>query len=161
LEIEISKLTDQRIDLNKRPSSATEKKLADLRLSAQHFRDIKHDPTPSRLANAFSTECCIVSDADLLRALITRDGKVLQLRGNYILPGTAFRSRQTIEAGDVLPDDARDDEEGGAEQTVTQTITLPAGISRRINNLFLCNKDMKEALDQHSGGKMKTTEGVQ
>jgi hypothetical protein len=108
-----------------------------LRHHAQSFLKRNYDPSPDRLAGIFCRECAVGDDANLIESLVNRDGRVLRNRERTILPGSAFRRRQTQDS-----DAARSAEEVKTDVAMEQTIEWPAGISHRIQNLFTLNLDL-------------------
>ncbi|MBW3508264.1 hypothetical protein [Janthinobacterium sp. NKUCC06_STL] len=124
------------------PRQLTEK-LAALRTCAGNFLLQQYDPTPDNLASTFCMECHGADDAMLLRNLVQRDGQVLQLRADRIIPGAAFRATldPSLGAAHAAP---RSDEESGIETAVdTSSMPIfPDGISRRIPNFFYLNLDL-------------------
>jgi hypothetical protein len=77
-----------------------------------------------------------------LRELVKRDGRVLRLRGDDVLPGPAYQGREQRE-----PNLARN--EADAEAAAPETsIDWPAGLSFRVRNLFLLNADLRGDLER-------------
>jgi hypothetical protein len=118
---------------------AVEKKLAALRSAAQGYLAKKADPTEGRIATSFCLSCVEPDPAQIIRNLVTRDSRVLLLRGDDILAGPAFVGRpQTA--------DADEDTEGpGAENA--DRVPVPQGISPRIQNLYLLELDLRGQLE--------------
>jgi hypothetical protein len=118
---------------------AVEKKLTALRSAARGYLEKKADPTEGRIATSFCQSCVEPDPAQIIRNLVTRDNRVLLLRGNDILAGPAFVGRpQTA--------DADEDTEGpGAENA--DRVPLPQGISPRIQNLYLLELDLRGQLE--------------
>lgn len=114
-----------------------------LRNQAQQFLDKNHDPTPDKLAWKFCEECANTDDILLLTALVKRDDRVLRLRERGIVPGPAFKGKQSYQ--DNSPDLGDD---GNAVNVAEHEIPWPDGISHRIRNLFSLNLDLHGELDQ-------------
>jgi hypothetical protein len=138
---------DQRLSLAASLETSIVEKVAKLQAQAQNFLDLQHDPTPDQQARLFCTECCQENRATLLSALVKRDGRVLKLVDNAVVPiaGVAFRAPPAIEEdsenlGDLLDSTGS----GGAELP-----TLPQGISQRVYNLYLLYQDLQGALDPY------------
>ncbi|WP_234473045.1 hypothetical protein [Erwinia sp. S63] len=106
-------------------SDAAEK----LRICAQAFLDLQHNDAA---ANQFCSECTL-EPAALLRALVSRDGHILKLKGDLIEPGPAFDSSRSQFY------QATDEEEQYAPEA---SGFWPAEISWRIRNLFRLNLDL-------------------
>jgi hypothetical protein len=73
----------------------------------------------------------------ILKSLVNRDGRVLQLRGDTVVPGAAFRGVQAQSSEDV-----NDTEDVGEGSGLSTGLQWPEGISVRIQNLFLMNADL-------------------
>lgn len=100
--------------------------LKPLRQAAQQYLDMGHVDGDAR---AFARECC---GDDSVRSLVRRDGQVLQLRGERIVPGPAFRGSPQRLGNDT-------DEEDGPQPAA---VPLPPHISFRVRNLWLLHHDM-------------------
>jgi hypothetical protein len=115
-------------------STVVQQALKTLGRNARAFLDLQHHDTD---ANQFCSECSGEAVA-VLRALVSRDGHILQLHGEHIEPGAAFKAtglpsgQQPEEQDDLLP--AADG-------------FWPADISGRIPNLFLLNLDLHGELN--------------
>lgn len=111
-------------------------KIADLRAAGQAFLDAGHTEPG---AIEFCRQCNNKEDAEVLQSLVERDGHVLRLVGQAVLPGPAFR-------GAVLPVSDSDDD---ADSPYTKKrIPLPEHISYRMRNLYLLNLDLQGNLDR-------------
>ncbi|WP_316195989.1 hypothetical protein [Bradyrhizobium sp. SZCCHNRI3052] len=117
---------------------AIQKHLGKLRNSAQRFLDEEDDPTEARIATSFCRECIVADPAQIISNLVTRDRRVLQLRNNNIVPGSAFVGRPQAE-------DAEEDAAGPGTENVSR-IPLPEGISSRVQNLYLFELDLNDRL---------------
>jgi hypothetical protein len=114
--------------------------LADLRLSAERYLAFSHtDPD----AMAFCRECALTSNAEQLAHLLRRDGRVLRLVNRQVKPGSAFR-RAMQNAGTRDSSAASDPEDAGQ---VDGVIAWPAGLSFRVRNLHVLNRDLLEEPD--------------
>lgn len=123
-------------DAHKR--SPVQTRLASLREAAQRFLNEERDPTEGRMAMAFCRECAAVDLTAIICNLVKRDGRVLRLVGNDVLPGAAFSRQPQAETPD-------DEGEGlGADNTAR--VSVPAGISGRIRNLYLLDLDLRGRL---------------
>ncbi|WP_250537645.1 hypothetical protein [Caballeronia sp. INML3B] len=114
-------------------------KLDALRGAAQRFHDEKRTESE---ANHFCDDCLLPDDKRLLRELVKRDGRVLRLRGDDVVPGSAYQGREQREAGPAR-------NEGDGESAAPDTsIDWPAGLSFRVRNLFLLNADLHGDLER-------------
>lgn len=80
---------------------------------------------------------CRGKGRDVLRTLISRDGSVLRLAGNEIVPGAAFSHAAEITGS----------AQGGLDAPQTSALALPKNISYRVGNLYMLNLDMAGQLD--------------
>lgn len=127
------------LSLREELSSGLRAKLSALRGAAQRFRNEKRTEAE---ANRFCNDCLLPDDKRLLRELVKRDGRVLRLRGDDVLPGPAYQGREQRE-----PNLARN--EADAEAAAPETsIDWPAGLSFRVRNLFLLNADLRGDLER-------------
>ncbi|MGF6296378.1 hypothetical protein [Paraburkholderia youngii] len=129
-------------------------KFETLRRAAQRFRTEKHTDAE---ANRFCDDCLLPDDKRLLRELVKRDGRVLRLRGDDVVPGSAYQGREQREAGP-----GRNDAEAEAVAPDT-SIDWPTGLSFRVRNLFLLNADLRGDLERwlnQTDGIVSVTEGV-
>ncbi|MFH8136342.1 hypothetical protein ABU178_19550 [Pantoea osteomyelitidis] len=123
-----------RFALNQTFSKVVQQALKTLERNARAFLELRHRDAD---ANQFCSECSGEAVA-VLRALISRDGHILQLNGEHIEPGAAYKAtglpagRQPGEQDDLPP--AADG-------------FWPADISGRILNLFLLNLDLHGELN--------------
>lgn len=142
IEAMIGSSSERRLQLSNPLPQIVEERCQILRLAADDFLKQAADPPPNLEANKFCRECTEPStDADVLRNLIAREGRVLQLKGSDIVPGSAF-------AGKEMTDTERSDEEGGADTPPPGKRHWPAGISHRVSNLSMMSSDLKGELDQ-------------
>ena len=100
---------------------------------ATSFLDRGHDPTGG-VAKTFCTELADPDAALMLGKLVARDGRVLILRGTNVEPGAGF-----AEADEASGDPP-------VEAGTGARAKWPAGISPRVNNLFLMNLDLRGEL---------------
>ena len=99
------------------------------------FLDRGRDPTGG-VAKTFCTELADPDAALMLGKLVARDGRVLILRGTNVEPGAGF--------GTV----ANDAGDAALEADVDGSDRWPAGISPRVNNLFMMTLDLRGELGQ-------------
>lgn len=110
-------------------------RVATLQERCRTFLQTGPDNSPGGQAGAFCRECLQPSPADVIRALVARDGQVLRLSQDRIRPGPAFRSGASLAAAS----DGRAAAEAGA-------IRWPEGMSRRVENLFYLGMDLDGVL---------------
>jgi hypothetical protein len=114
-------------------------KIDALRTKASVFLAESH---ADKEANVFCRECSQSDDVQVLRALVSRDARVLRQRGNDVVPGPAFQPHaahaQTV----------ADDDPGADAVPSLSTGVWPDGVSFRIRNLFLLNADLHGELDR-------------
>lgn len=108
--------------------------VATLRHAALKFLALGHGDLE---ANRFCRDCSDVDEISVLAVLVRRDGQVLRLVGEEVLPGLAFGRG----AGPVS--DAAEDAE---VPTGAADIPLPEGVSHRVRNLYLLNLDLHDKL---------------
>lgn len=123
-----------------------------LRAAAQAYVDFGHDPIADGSATAFCRDCLFSDPAETLRALVRRDGRVLRLVGDLVLPGAAFRD--VVDSPGASADEARiiDGSESTEETGITTEIAWPENMSFRMANLFLLNLDLNGGLSAHLDG---------
>ncbi|MGF6570054.1 hypothetical protein ABH945_002165 [Paraburkholderia sp. GAS333] len=114
-------------------------KLDMLRRAGQRFRNEKRTESE---ANRFCDDCLLPDDKHLVRELVKRDGRVLRLRGDDIVPGAAYQGRQQRETAP-----ARNEADAEAAPPDT-SIDWPMGLSFRVRNLFLLNADLRGDLER-------------
>lgn len=110
-----------------------------VRTRAKRFLAEAYDPSPARYATEFCVECSDADDRAILKKLVERDGRVLQLLGDAIVPGWAFRGWKS-----PLDEDESDGEDEGAVETDHE---WPEGISFRVRNMLLLSADLRGRLD--------------
>ncbi len=140
IEAQISSQEYQKLPLDKALPAAIAHKVESLRAAAKAFLEYKHDRSPDLLASALCRECSDPTAVRVLEKLVARDGRVLTLRGRFIVPGPAFRGR-TEGAPEASSDEA------SIETAIPQTVPLPEGISYRVHNLYLLNLDLSNELN--------------
>lgn len=133
LEIHINNNPKLQFTLNDLIPEPIEEEIQTLRICAQNFLNQNHADI---LANIFCRECVEANDNILLVNLVRRDKRVLCLRGQVITPGIAFQSSSSHPNSDTTVID------GNETMNSAKAIEWPEGISRRINKLFLLNKDL-------------------
>lgn len=125
-----------------------DRKLVELRERAHAFLEEVHDRLDD-VACRFCREC-IEEPAKVLLSLVRRDERVLRLRDGKIVPGLARDSRgPTGATNDQMEED---DETEGNDSGVFNSIRWPAGISFRINNLYLMARDLEGELGEQLRG---------
>jgi len=118
---------------------SVDRKLQALRQkSKEYLDDTTPDPTDGQMATNFCRECADPEPAQIMRSLVSRDARVMLLRGENILPGPAFRGGQDLEEDE-------DELQGPSEQNADR-IPLPTGISPRVRNLYLLQLDLSGQL---------------
>jgi hypothetical protein len=117
---------------------AIEKCLSELQRAAEAFLDERVDPTEGQLATDFCRNCIETDVERIMRSLVSRDNRVLLVRGNDILPGPAYAGRPQI-------DDPDENAEGPGVENADR-VPVPDGISSRIHNLYLLEKDLSGEL---------------
>ncbi|SOE64486.1 hypothetical protein SAMN05446935_2476 [Burkholderia sp. YR290] len=108
-----------------------------LRIKARVFLTEAHR---DREANVFCRECSHTDDVQVLHALVSRDARVLRLRGDEVVPGPAFQAHGTGPA-------SADDDPGADAAPGSTRAVWPDGVSFRVRNLFLLNADLHGELD--------------
>jgi hypothetical protein len=143
VEAYLGNKTDQRLSLGSRLSDVIKKAISDLRECARLFLEEGYDSSPQGLATIFCKECGQTDSDEILRNLVNRDGRVLQLRGGNIAPGPAFRASEVL-----IGEDDSGLGDGGEASGLSTGLQWPEGISVRIRNLFLMNADLRGDLDR-------------
>ncbi|MGC9195291.1 MAG: hypothetical protein ACP5IL_07540 [Syntrophobacteraceae bacterium] len=118
----------------------------ELQKAAEAFLDVKRKDED---ANRFCRDCVIPDNQKVLQTLVERDGRVLRLAGQYVLPGPAFRGALLVES---------EDDDGNGSPEAASTIPLPDGISYRMRNLYLLNLDLHDRLDTWLNANANTGE---
>lgn len=134
VEVMLAKTTAREIALSALDQAPVRAALVQLRDAAAAYLLHDYADKDATGANTFAQACTGTSDVQLIGSLVRRDERVLRLRDTMVLPGAAFS------------DDAQlaETEEGDAETPAGSN--LPAGLSYRINNLYLLNLDLNGAL---------------
>ncbi|WP_241047931.1 hypothetical protein [Achromobacter xylosoxidans] len=117
---------------------SVERAIQVLRQRAAQFLDERHIDSES---SVFCRECCQESNVQVLKSLISRDDRILRLRGNDVVPGPAFD-----ESG-ARARDGTQESQGVDVQPGNGLLNWPKDISFRIRNLFLLNADLHGNLD--------------
>lgn len=133
LEMHIGDLSSRFALQEKAPESVAQK-IVLLRTAANNYLDKKHTNND---ATTFCCECIQKEDNDILRSLVIRDGQVLRMVGNKIMPGPAFRGAKIA----TMVKGSEEDEPS------TDSVPLPDNISYRMRNLYLLNLDLHCELD--------------
>lgn len=136
LEAHIGEMQDRkRFALKDEIPNSVGNLVAALQLAAKAFLDVKDT---NEEAKRFCSECVNADIVNVLKSLVERDGRVLRLVEQDVLPGPAF-------LGDVPTALESNDDFDSPE--VANKIPLPEGISYRIRNLYLLNLDLHGELD--------------
>jgi hypothetical protein len=142
VEMYLGNKSEQRLSLTSDLPDQTKNAINTLRERSQMFLKEDYDPSPGGLAKKFCKECSEQDAAGILKNLVMRDGRVLQLSGNIIVPGAAFRGVEAQKAENEIEAGGADDGAG-----LSAGLQWPEGISVRIQNLFLLNTDLRGDLD--------------
>lgn len=146
IEAHIGNLEDRKMALGTPVRPEFSAIAAYLKERASAFLEIGHDPTPDRQASTFCNEC--LDEKYLLERLVGRDGQVLRLSGQQIIPGPAFRG-----ISEVIGDDESEDQDAIAPLQAADGVSLPPGVSQRVLNMFYLNIDLSGELTKwFSGG---------
>jgi hypothetical protein len=152
IEMHLGNTAEHRLSLTNSVPIAVKNAVSLLREYSHLFLKEEYDPSPGGLATTFCQECCQREIGAILKALVLRDGRVLQLRGDAVVPGAAFRGVQAQSSEDV-----NDTEDLGEASGLSTGVQWPEGISVRIQNLFLMNADLCADVDVwlngHNGGR--------
>ncbi len=141
IEVFLGTLSDQRLPLNKPLPEVVSQHCDTLQNAVRDFLAENYDPSADFAATAFCRECNESSNSQIIQNLLSREGRVLQQKGNDVVPGSAYKGQLAI------ANTARSEEEGGGETSIPNEIQWPDGISHRVRNLFLFNLDMRGELD--------------
>ncbi len=136
LEVELEKGRANKIDLDKANTILVTHKER-LAKAANDFLEINIDTAENKDASVFCSECKDVSN--VIASLVKRDGVGLELRGNSICKGYAFKGSNTGN---------RNDEDGEIETSTSISDKFPKHISYRVINMFYINQDLKGKLDK-------------
>lgn len=136
LEVELEKGYANKIELDKTNTMLVNHKER-LAKAANDFLKINIDTKENIDARVFCTECKDISN--VIASLVKRDGVGLELRGNSICKGHAFRGSNH---GNL------NEEEDEVETGNSITDKFPEHISYRVINMFYINQDLKGKLDK-------------
>jgi len=143
IEAAIGSTSDRRLQLSHSLPATIKERCQSLRIAGKDFLEQGYDRTPSSQASQFSRECAEpIDDEDIIRNLVRRDGRVLQLIDDAVVPGYAFAGLPM-----KVAEAARSEEESGAETAPPEILQWPPGISHRVKNLFRMSLDMSGKLD--------------
>lgn len=104
---------------------------------ASEFLSQEYDPTPGLQARSFCHEC--MDKKRIVSHLVNRDGQVLRLINNEVVPGPAF-------SGQFLDVTDSSNEDDIVEPNVNESVLLPQEISQRVSNMVLLNLDLQGKL---------------
>jgi hypothetical protein len=136
VETMIATRGEGRMSLSEPLDGSIREHIAAVRDLANQFLAKNCDHSPDRQASAFCNECLLQEDKKVLENIVKRDGRVLRLRDNLIVPGDAS---QRLEEGSADPELEKNEDNSEEPKKV---IPLPEGISGRLRNLFLLNADL-------------------
>lgn len=139
LETQVSGTSNEVLSLRSTPSIQLAAAISLLRVNAKSFLEMTH---VDREAESFCRECVQDSDANLLKCLVERDGRVLRLSGTDVRPGSAFRRNPTPTGQNSGTDDNQ-----GPQPSGSDPLAWPQDISHRIQNLYLLNLDLNGELE--------------
>jgi len=149
IEIVIARSKEKKISLSEANKEFTKGSLniikRDLLASATRFLQLDCDSSENKEATRFCNEC--LANNDTIRRLIERDGVGLQLSGENIIRGYAFKGEPHRTAND-LDNDVYDsdnenvlDEAGGIDKN--EVDLFPENISFRVYRMNLLYNDLK------------------
>lgn len=107
---------------------------------AQGYRDLGHGQPD---ASTFASDCLRPRQAEVLEALIRRDGVVLRLENGMVRPGPAFGERRDL--GDLPLEEA---------EPTFSNVPLPHQMSYRMRNLYVLNLDLGGELNRWLGANL-------
>lgn len=145
VETHLGGRADQRLGLSDSVPDNVRRGIFALRVAARRFLAEGYDPSLRRLATTFCIECSDADESKILRRIVERDNRVLQLVGEAIVPAAAFRGWSTQVDEEEL--------DGGNEGGAKTDHDWPEGISVRIQNMLLLNADLRGRL----GDKLEAT----
>ncbi len=113
----------------------------ELTARARAFEHEKHVPAGTDEAATFASEVVRTDRSAVMRSLVERDGRGLDLDGDRVVPGPVFPRQPPSEA-------AADDEDEDEDVTPqAQGLPLPEGVSVRVRALHTLNQDLGGRLD--------------
>lgn len=141
VEAHMGSLDSPRLELRNSPPAGIPAYCVSLRQQANQFLALDHDPTLEQQAGSFCREC--LDEKHVIERLVTRDGRILRLSSNAVIPGPAFQGSPTP----VYETEPEADEDQLADEPMTST-ELPEGISHRVGNMLLMNLDLQGKLSE-------------
>mgnify|MGYP007032584257 CR=1 FL=1 len=137
LERRVSRAGIRRLSLTEISVSGLDASIENLRAAAHTFlhRLKQGASVPDPVAMSFAQECVREEFASVVLGLVQRDGRVLRMSGNDVVPGPAFNDPSSREPSD--PDAA---EPIRAEPD--ESVPWPKGFSYRVGNLYRLNQDL-------------------
>lgn len=141
VEAHMGSLGRPRLELSSSPPAGIPACGASLRQLANGFLALDYDPTPEQQAGSFCREC--LDETHVIERLVTRDGRILRLSSNAVIPGPAFQGSPTL----VGETESEPDEDRLADEPMTST-ALPEGISHRVGNMLLMSLDLQGRLSE-------------
>ena len=137
IEALLAQLTPHEIAPSSLTQAPVRTTLDDLRRAAAAYLEHGYVDKAGTGAGTFARSCNDTSDARLIEKLVSLDERVLRMREGRIVPGAAFS------ADARLANSEAQEEEG----LPVKAPVVPAGVSYRINNLYLLNLDLNGVLD--------------
>lgn len=131
IEAEIAPLNPPKLDLTAPLSEGICKAVNKLKVAANDFLSLEHDPSAGKQANHFAKQCMQSDDISVLKSLLERDEVVLRCRGSHVLPAAAFGKPETVN-----------------NEEIEDSSLFPHDISFRVWNMYALNQDFENKLDQ-------------
>lgn len=141
----IEKRERKSLDLHESLPDELAERVSVLRQRSQAFLAREHDPSDGNVATKFCLENAQPSTEEVLRSLCERDGRVLKLNEQRIVPGPAFRGTRLVR------DVTANADEDVSNVAFRSEIRWPDGISNRIRNLWLLQLDLQGQLNSWLG----------
>lgn len=148
--LELLDLTEASIGNTQQSLSLSERLPVTISTAAQNVRNRcalflsqLRDPTAQALASDFCRSLSVESDAELLREAVRRDGRVLRLRDDMVVPGAAFQGSGVSAGADADGDLQADMSEAGVTAPFDARSAWPDDASPRLHRLFQMNLDLQ------------------
>ncbi len=142
VEAHMGNMSRPRLELSNSLPTGIPAYCASLRQQANRFLNLNYDPTPEQQAGSFCREC--LDEKHVLERLVTRDGRILRLSSNAVIPGPAFQGSPAP----VDETESEPDEDQFVDEPTIRTV-LPKGISHRVGNMLLLSLDLQGKLSKH------------
>ncbi|WP_374583589.1 hypothetical protein [Pseudoduganella sp.] len=137
IEALLAQLTPHEIAPSSLTQAPVHSALENLRNAAAAYLEHGYEDKAGTGAGTFAGACTDTSDARLIEKLVSLDERVLRMRDGRIVPGAAFSADARLANREAA------EEEG----LPAKAPLVPAGVSYRINNLYLLNLDLNGVLD--------------